>query len=188
MDDPRINIPDFLDALCRFIVTAAAAPRTLDQIGPIAGTTLVYAPPVPETTPPTKRHLFRNQASESDALDPYTVLRVYPGPAQTYASHVPRINVQVQTTGTNDDAAMQQANVVFAALQDRDYRPLRMTQIAGGFLENAGRAFNSAPQYTIISVKPLQTPGVIGRDVARGRAIVSWNMEIAVEAEYVYVA
>jgi hypothetical protein len=167
MDDVKINLPDFLDALAWFMELAVNAVTPGAIVYTAAGT--------------AKRNLWRNAPDEKNSLDPYTVLRLYPGPAQTYESFIPRLNIQVQTVASaslGDDAALSQSQQLFASLQDANNRPLRMTQMVGRIVTSY------LPSYTVISVKPLQRPGVISRD-ERGRAIATWNMEVAVELKAV---
>lgn len=113
--------------------------------------------------------LWRNQAPELNAPDPYSVLRPYDG--QVPWVPVLQISLQIMTVGTGNDACLNRARSLFNTLLDAQGRPLRMQVIP---------AASGGPSYRINGVDPT-VPGLIGRQ-ERGRAEVVFNARVKVIA------
>jgi hypothetical protein len=114
----------------------------------------------------TPRALWLIQAVEGDAAaDPYTVLT--PHAAELQQIGLPRIGVQLRTTGEDAEASAQAA-AVFASLLDDDGRPRQQV---------------SLPSHKVIAFAGLRPPAPIGRDERRRLQVVS-NFDV----EFVRVA
>lgn len=158
----QFDANDFLHSLCKWIVAQAA----------------LFAPPVSLVYSTTPRSLWRDMAQEGPAAtpfatDPYTVIRTYAGSPLKYTDRLPRQSLQVQTTGSGDEAAKAQCGAVFQAFTDGDGLPLRSVVISG--FKAASDAADGTWQ--IVFADLLQRPGTISRD-ERGRVTIGFNVEI----------
>lgn len=155
----RLDPNQFLHSLCKFLVTQAAA------LTPAV--TLAYAPASGNAD------LWYNQALEANSNDPYSVLRTYPGPPLDWAQMADKLNVQVETVGGSDGAALARGQVLFECFTSLDGLPLRMKTFSAYDV-----ATNTADgTFLLVAAIPLQRPGLIGRD-ERQRANVVFNLEL----------
>jgi hypothetical protein len=179
-----IDLNNFLHSLAIFMVTNAAAQTP--------AVTLKYT----QTNVP--RDLWRNQVVEKDpnnssvqgAADPYSVLAITGGPP-TGNDPVERLSIQCMTRATavaGQDEAMGRAKCLYETLLDVNpssgafLQPLRNFVIDGANVDGT----LSDQQYKAISVEMRSRPGKIGTD-DRGRAMVSFNFEIAFTAQTVEI-
>lgn len=150
---------DFLHSLLTWMVGNAAA----------------FTPAVTLAYVATPRQLWRQQADEAAAADPYAVLRTYPGPPLQW-SPLAKMNLQVQVTASQtagDEAGLQLAWVLFQTLVESDGKPVRMRTING-----FKAADNTADgTYLLHHLDPLQRPGSMFRD-DRGRSGWGFNVEV----------
>jgi hypothetical protein len=140
-----VDLANFVHSLARHVVTRAAA----------------LTPPLPLVyfgTPP--RDLWRNRAVTGEAADPFTVLRPGPGPGLDGSDPLPRCSIQVMTEGTNPDATLQRAQVVFETLCGDDAK----AHIAARMLTIDGYTADAdAPDghWLIVSIDHEQRPGLL---------------------------
>jgi hypothetical protein len=154
----RVNPNDFLHSLAKFIVAQAAAMTP--------SVTLAYAE--------APRGLWYNLAVETQTADPYSVLATYPGSPLVWGLRTDKLALQIETIGTTGPA-LKQAEVIFECFTDGAGRPLRMTTIDGFLSTND----STDGHYQIVSAEPLQRPGVLTRESDRGKAIVTFNVELS---------
>ena len=150
---------DFLHSLCKWIVAQAAS----------------FTPTVTLQYAGTPRSLWRDKVIETDATDPYSVIRTYPGAPLSWAFRLPRQSLQVQTTGTSDEAAKAQIGNIFQAFTDADGLPLRGV-VMNGF-KASGNGTTADGTYGIVFANLMQRPGMTSRD-DRGRATFTFNVEV----------
>jgi hypothetical protein len=114
--------------------------------------------------------LFRYEAKEGFANDPYTVISPAGGGGDTLFSSTPVIGCQVMTRATGNAAGIVRAQAIFDTLLGSDGRPLRMTTIPG----YAAPGNTASGHWLLRNVDWTQRPGVIGRD-DRGRIGIAFN-------------
>lgn len=142
-----INLNNFLHSLALAMATASS---------------LAY-----ETTP---RSLWRNQAIEDAAADPYSVLRIYGGGPLVWHP-LPIISVQCLTSGGGNDAVLSQAQKLFESLLESDGRPAQGRIITGKTVAGA-----SDGTWRIVWIQIINRPGLIGR-TEKGQAQAAFNFD-----------
>jgi hypothetical protein len=155
----RLDPNQFLHSLCKFLVTQAAALSL--------AVTLAYAPASGNAD------LWYNFGKEEFSNDPYSVLRTYPGPPLDWGHMSDKLNVQVETVGSSDAAALARAQAIFECFTSLDGLPLRMKTFTAYDVDT-----NTANGiFLLVAALPLQRPGLIGRD-ERDRAQIVFNLEL----------
>lgn len=153
-----IDPNNFLHSLARFVAAAAGG--------------LAYVN--------TPRAIVRNVAVEDDAgslAEPYTVLRIYGGPAQP-SDPLQRWSVQFKTTGGDPEAVLARSQLLYGTLLDpASGLPLQMAIVPA--YKAADDAADTPANYRLVGIDLLQRPGLIGVD-ARGRHESAWNVDLGV--------
>lgn len=123
------------------------------------------------------RALWRNLAVEQDGqfTDPYSVLRIYPGPPLRF-DPLQRWSVQCETTGKSSDGTLARAQAWFGTLLAADGTPLQMKTI--GAVKVDGSADTPA-SYRLVGIDLLQRPGLLGvDDRKRHRAVFNFDVGV----------
>lgn len=154
---------DFLHSLVRFMVERAGAFSPPLQLN--------YADHGNAAGEP--RDLWRNNAVEERSANPHSVLRIYGGPG-TLKHPKPVVSVQVRTSGSDDDAALNRAQALFETLLEDDGEPLRMRRIT------AYNVTQDVPdgEWMLVHVDFLQRPGMVGRDEHTKRAQIVSSFDV----------
>lgn len=127
--------------------------------------------------------LWVMQADETAATgagaDPYTVFRLYGGPAPEGLLRVPAVSVQAMTVGTDASAAIDAASGLYEALYDEQNEPRHHWVIAGKQVDGTSGAVGDDDEtnWEIRLVIPGPPPGTIGRD-DRGRTQAVFNFDV----------
>jgi hypothetical protein len=169
-----IDLNSFLHSLIIYMVITAAAQTP--------AVTIQYKG---QSDPPW--NVFRNRAVEPDPnnanasalADPYSVLRIYGGPANQSDPTTRRLIQCLTTSPTSEDAALQRSQVLFETLHYpptdpfMPMRPLRNLYVPA----YAAGVFNaSSGQFKVTSIDPKQPPGKVGID-PRSRPMIVFNFE-----------
>ncbi len=117
------------------------------------------------------------------AADPYTVLRAWGGSMERL-NPTPTLKLQLDTRGTDVNAARRQARQLFEAFAlSGQGMELRMQPVPGYAFPAAGPpAVADAPDgtaWTLVSAVALNPPGQTGREPGRGRFVFTSNFEVA---------
>lgn len=135
--------------------------------------------------PTAQRSLWLSEIIDSCASETATVVRAYGGGAPGGINYRrPNLSLQVLTRGRQSNLVMAQAwHLQEAMLADRGHARVHW-RIPGKVISQAGgvwsRSADPDQNWQVVSLRPMGTPGVIGRDeTERWMASVNYECEFA---------